>query len=67
MGKKFFITGTDTDVGKTYYSVKLLREYAKEGYSTLGYCDSMSTVMISVSFSTISLFCNVSIFPFFNY
>ena len=36
MGKKFFITGTDTDVGKTYYSVKLLREYAKEGYSTLG-------------------------------
>ena len=36
MGKKFFITGTDTDVGKTYYSVTLLREYAKEGYSTLG-------------------------------
>ena len=36
MGKKFFITGTDTNVGKTYYSVKLLREYAKEGYSTLG-------------------------------
>jgi len=36
MGKKFFITGTDTNVGKTYYSVKLLRKYAKEGYSTLG-------------------------------
>ena len=36
MGKKFFITGTDTNVGKTYYSVKLLRKYAREGYSTLG-------------------------------
>jgi dethiobiotin synthetase len=36
MGKKFFITGTDTNVGKTYYSVKLLRKYAKEGCSTLG-------------------------------
>jgi dethiobiotin synthetase len=36
MGKKFFITGTDTNVGKTYYSVKLLRKYEKEGYSTLG-------------------------------
>ena len=36
MGKKFFITGTDTNVGKTYYSVKLLRKYASEGYSTLG-------------------------------
>jgi len=36
MGKKFFITGTDTNVGKTYYSVKLLKKYAKEGYSTLG-------------------------------
>lgn len=36
MGKKFFITGTDTNVGKTYYSVNLLREYAREGYSTLG-------------------------------
>ena len=36
MGQKFFITGTDTNVGKTYYSVKLLKKYAKEGYSTLG-------------------------------
>ncbi|MBY0580434.1 MAG: dethiobiotin synthase [Rickettsiales bacterium] len=36
MSKKFFITGTDTNVGKTYYSVKLLREYGKKGYSTLG-------------------------------
>ena len=36
MGKKFFITGTDTNVGKTYYCVKLLKKYSSQGYSTLG-------------------------------
>ena len=34
--KKIFITGTDTNVGKTYYSVKLLRELNAKGFSTIG-------------------------------
>ncbi len=34
--KKIFITGTDTNVGKTYYSVKLLREFNAKGFSTIG-------------------------------
>jgi dethiobiotin synthetase len=32
----FFITGTDTNVGKTYISVGLLKAFASLGYSTLG-------------------------------
>jgi len=31
----FFITGTDTDVGKTTYAVTLLNQLAKDGQSTL--------------------------------
>lgn len=34
--KRFFITGTDTNIGKTYVSLKLLHAFAKEGFSTLG-------------------------------
>jgi dethiobiotin synthetase len=34
--KRFFITGTDTNIGKTYVSIKLLHAFAKEGFSTLG-------------------------------
>jgi dethiobiotin synthetase len=33
----FFVTGTDTDVGKTYVSDLLLRAIAKAGKSTLGF------------------------------
>lgn len=33
---KLFITGTDTDVGKTYVSVGLLNAFNRLGYSTLG-------------------------------
>jgi len=33
---KIFITGTDTDVGKTYVSVKLLQEFNQLGYRTIG-------------------------------
>ncbi len=36
MSLKLFITGTDTDVGKTYISVGLLKGLNKLGYSTLG-------------------------------
>jgi dethiobiotin synthetase len=32
----FFITGTDTDVGKTYTAVKLLELLNQEGFKTLG-------------------------------
>jgi dethiobiotin synthetase len=32
----FFITGTDTDVGKTYISAELLRIFSATGKSTLG-------------------------------
>lgn len=34
--RKFFITGTDTDVGKTYISVKLLQEFNQHGLRTIG-------------------------------
>jgi dethiobiotin synthetase len=33
----FFVTGTDTDVGKTYVSNLLLRELTQRGNSTLGF------------------------------
>jgi dethiobiotin synthetase len=36
MSLKLFITGTDTDVGKTYVSVKLLRAFARVGLTTVG-------------------------------
>lgn len=36
MTKKFFITGTDTHVGKTYISVALLKAFRKKGFTTLG-------------------------------
>ena len=33
---KLFITGTDTDIGKTYISVGLLKYFNRQGLSTLG-------------------------------
>ena len=32
----FFVTGTDTDVGKTYIATALVRHFAKQGYQTVG-------------------------------
>jgi dethiobiotin synthetase len=32
----FFITGTDTDVGKTYVACKLIQQYAAQGYKVIG-------------------------------
>ena len=34
--KGFFITGTDTDVGKTYISVKLIKRLKEQGNTVLG-------------------------------
>jgi dethiobiotin synthetase len=36
MQNAYFITGTDTNVGKTYVSVSLLNAFNQMGYSTLG-------------------------------
>lgn len=36
MSLKFFITGTDTEVGKTYISVGLLKAFNRMKYSTIG-------------------------------
>jgi len=36
MKKSYFITGTDTDAGKTYITAGLLTAFKKAGYSTLG-------------------------------
>lgn len=33
---KFFVTGTDTEIGKTYISVGLLKAFNQLGYSTIG-------------------------------
>lgn len=35
--KDFFITGTDTDIGKTFVAVGLLNWLHEQGFSTLGY------------------------------
>lgn len=36
MTKKYFIVGTDTNIGKTYVATGLLRLFQQFGYSTLG-------------------------------
>ena len=33
---KLFITGTDTNIGKTYISIGLLEKFTKIGLTTLG-------------------------------
>jgi dethiobiotin synthetase len=37
MPLKLFVAGTDTNVGKTYISIGLLRLFKNQGYSTIGY------------------------------
>ncbi len=32
----FFVTGTDTDVGKTYVACKLIQQYVAQGYKVVG-------------------------------
>ena len=34
--KAFFVTGTDTDVGKTYIASALVRHFVAQGYQTVG-------------------------------
>ena len=36
MKQAFFITGTDTDVGKTYVACKLIKQYISQGYKVIG-------------------------------
>ena len=36
MKQAFFITGTDTDVGKTYVTCKLISDYVAQGYNVVG-------------------------------
>lgn len=36
MKQAFFITGTDTNVGKTYVACKLIRQYVAQGYKVVG-------------------------------
>jgi dethiobiotin synthetase len=36
MIQAFFITGTDTGIGKTYVACKLIRDYAAQGYKVVG-------------------------------
>lgn len=36
MSRKIFITGTDTNAGKTFVSTQLLQTWNQEGFSTLG-------------------------------
>lgn len=35
MKQAFFITGTDTDVGKTYVACKLIQQYVEQGYKVV--------------------------------
>jgi dethiobiotin synthetase len=36
MKQAFFITGTDTDVGKTYVACQLIKDYVAQGYKVVG-------------------------------
>ena len=36
MGKKFFVTGTDTDIGKTFISTALILKANAQGLRTMG-------------------------------
>lgn len=51
--QKFFVTGTDTNAGKTYVSVSLLNQFNQLGYSTLGLkpiasgCEYQSGVLVN--------------------
>jgi dethiobiotin synthetase len=36
MKQAFFITGTDTNVGKTYVACKLIQQYVSQGYQVVG-------------------------------
>ena len=36
MKQAFFITGTDTGVGKTYVACRLIRDYVAQGYNVIG-------------------------------
>jgi dethiobiotin synthetase len=36
MKQAFFITGTDTGVGKTYIACKLIQQYVAQGYKVVG-------------------------------
>ncbi len=36
MAKAFFVTGTDTEVGKTHVSCQLLKQYAEQGLKVIG-------------------------------
>jgi dethiobiotin synthetase len=36
MKQAFFITGTDTDVGKTYVACELMRQFIAQGYKVVG-------------------------------
>ena len=36
MKAAFFVTGTDTDVGKTYVACKLIQDYVAQGYKVVG-------------------------------
>ena len=36
MKQAFFVTGTDTGVGKTYVACKLIEQYAAQGYKVIG-------------------------------
>jgi dethiobiotin synthetase len=53
MAKIFFITGTDTDVGKTVASVQLIRGFCHAGYKTVGMkpaasgCEGLGDILIN--------------------
>jgi dethiobiotin synthetase len=34
--KSYFIVGTDTDVGKTYVASRIIQQFVKDGYKTVG-------------------------------
>jgi dethiobiotin synthetase len=36
MKQAFFVTGTDTSVGKTHVACKLIQQYAAQGYKVIG-------------------------------
>lgn len=61
----FFVTGTDTDVGKTYIAAALVRHFVQQGYQTVGMkpvaagCDKVSGELRNADVSALVAASNV--------
>ncbi|MBM5570768.1 MULTISPECIES: dethiobiotin synthase [Deefgea] len=66
MALRFFITGTDTDIGKTVASAQLIRGFAQMGYKTIGMkpvasgCERSNDILLNVDVASHCRASNIS-------